>query len=155
VKLQRGMVVALMLVGAPSLGSEPGEPAVQRKGGKMERIGDDALREGQEAGNAVALVRVLAVKLHAAGSRSEHVTVELQIERALCGSPKERLEAWSFTSKGDKLVAENHRYVMVLLAAQGYAPFGIGDRVEVPPGHEAEAVEVHQKALAALSAAKP
>ncbi len=121
----------------------------------MERIADEALRGGLEPGNAVALVRVLAVKLHAPGSRSEHVTVELQVEHVLCGSPPDRVAAWSFTSKGDKLVAENRRYVMVLLAAQGYAPFGLGDRVEVLPGQEAEAVEAHQKALAALGAAKP
>lgn len=118
----------------------------------MERLSDEALRACQEPGNAVALVRVRAVELDAAGTRSEHVTAELEVERALCGAPPSSLEAWSFTSKGDTLVAPGRRYVIALLAAQGYAPFGIGDRVEVPPGREGEAVEVHRKALAVLGA---
>jgi hypothetical protein len=155
VTARRGLAAALWLACARVQAAEPNQPPVERKVEKMERIGDEALRGALEPGNALALVRVIAVKLHAAGSRSEHVTVELQVERALCGSPPERVQAWSFTSKGDKLVAESHRYVMVLLAAQGYAPFGIGDRVEVPPGQEAEAVAQHEKALASLGAAKP
>lgn len=120
----------------------------------MDRITDAGLRVGQKPGNSVALVRVREVELDDPGTRSEHVTVVVQLERALCGSPPEKVEAWSYTSKGDKLVAEGRRYVMVLIMAQGYAPFGIGERVEVPPGREAEAIELHQKALAALSAAK-
>jgi hypothetical protein len=121
----------------------------------MERLSDEALRACREPGSAVALVRVRGVELDAAGTRSEHVIADLVVERTLCGAAPASLEAWSYTTKGDTLVAMDRRYVMVLLAAQGYASFGIGDRVEVPPGREAEAVELHQKALAALGVAKP
>jgi hypothetical protein len=155
VRLPSGLAAAMFLSCAQAHAAEPPLSAMERKASKMERIGDEALRAGLEAGNAVALVRVLAVKLHAPGSRSEHITVELQVERALCGSPPEKVRAWSFTKNGDPLVSESHRYVMVLLAAQGYAPFGLGDRVEVPPGREAEAVETHERALASLGAPRP
>jgi hypothetical protein len=151
VNVQGGVVAALFLLAFDAESAL----AAEGKAGKMERLSDDALREGREAGNAVALVHVLAVDLHAAGTRSEYVTVQLQIERVLCGSPPEKLTAWSFTSKGDTLVTQGQRYVMVLVQAQGYARFGIGDRVEVLKGEEAQAVELHQKALAALGPPKP
>jgi hypothetical protein len=155
VSVKRGLAAALLLSCAQAHAAAPPLAAMERKGSKMERIGDEALRSGLEPGNAVALVRVLAVKLHAPGSRSEHITVELQVERALSGTPPEKLQAWSFTKNGDLLVTESHRYVMVLLAAQGYAPFGLGERVEVPPGREAEAIETHERALATLGALRP
>ncbi len=150
----RGFATALLLACAlPGGGAE--RPQVERKAIRMDRLSDEALRACQDPGSAVALVRVRAVELHAPGTRSEHVIADLDVERALCGSPPPALKAWSFTSKGALLVAEGRRYVMAVLAAQGYARFGIGDRVEVPPGREDEAVELHRKALAALAATKP
>lgn len=116
----------------------------------MERIGDDGLLASQEPGNALALVRVLSAEITAAGSRSEHVIAALAVEQALTGSLPDRVKAFSFTSKGDTLVSSGSCYLMVVHRAMGYARFGIGERVEVPPGHEADAVELHRKALAAL-----
>lgn len=154
--MNAALAALLALACAPAPGGGGGAPAkpAQRKVA-MERLSDEALRACAEPGNAIALVRVERVSISAPGTRSEHVKAELAVEQALCGSPPARLVAWSFTSKGDTLLDAGRRYLVVLLAAQGYAPFGIGDHLEVAPGREAEALEQHRKALAALGAAKP
>jgi len=116
----------------------------------MEQLSNEALFACNEPGSAIALVCVEQVKISAPGSRSEHVEAELSVEQTLCGSLPTRLIAWSFTSKGDTLLDSGKRYLIVLVAAQGYAPFGLGERILVPPGREAEAIEQHRKALSAL-----
>lgn len=115
----------------------------------MERLGDDELRKCSEGG-CIALVRVEQAWITAAGSKSEHVKAKLAVERVICGSPPSSLVAWSFTSKGDTLLATGHRYVVSLVPAGGYAPFGIGPFVEVASGRESEAVALHERALKAL-----
>ncbi len=134
----------------------PGEPVNGKKERKtaVQLISDDALRACDDPENAIALVRVKSVEIDAPGTRSEHVTVDMTIERVICGSPPATLEAWSFTSKGNTLVTAGHRYVIALMAAMGYASWGIGEHVEVPEGHEEEAVQAHQRALESLRKGK-
>jgi hypothetical protein len=129
---------------------EAARPKHERKA-VMQKISDETLRSCCSApGNAVALVLVKSVEIDAPGTRSEHVTVDLAIERTICGAPPPMLEAWSFTSKGNSILTAGRRYVLALIAAQGYADFGLGEFVEVPQGRENEAVEMHQRALKAL-----
>ncbi len=141
--------MALLLACTPTSAGEAGRTKPERKA-VMQTLSDDALRSCGEPGNALALVRVKSVAIDAPGSRSEHVIADLAIERTICGSPPQMLEAWSFTSKGNTLLEAGRRYVLALIAAQGYTPFGLGDFVEVPEGREDEAVELHQRALKAL-----
>lgn len=144
----------VLLACAPAGGGEPGRRPAPAQEVRMERLGDEVLKACGPEGESIALVLVRGVTLHAAGSRSEHVKADLAVEETLCGSLPATLVAWSFTSRGDTKVAAGHRYVMAVGAAQGYARFGIGPFVEVPPGREAEAVELHRRALAALGRGK-
>jgi hypothetical protein len=145
----RPFTVVLLVIFAATGRGEAARPKQERKA-SMKKISDEALQTCSEPGNAVVLALVKSVDIDAAGTRSEHVMVDLAIERTICGAPPPTVEAWSFTSKGNIVLTVGRRYVISLIAAQGYADFGLGEFVEVPQGRENEAVETHQQALRAL-----
>ncbi len=146
----RPFAAAVLFIFAVTGWGEAARPKHERKT-VMQKISDETLQSCCSApGNAVALVLVKSVDIDAPGTRSEHVTVDLAVERTICGAPPPTLEAWRFTSKGNTIFTAGRRYVLALIAAQGYADFGLGEFVEVPHGRENEAVEIHQRALKAL-----
>jgi hypothetical protein len=107
-----------------------------------------------EPGDAIALVRVVDLKVSALGTRSEHVVLTLAVEQVLSGTLPPTVETWGGFGAGPAL-EKGRVYVLCLPKAQGYAPYGVGDFVEVESGQEQVAVEAHRHALAALRAAPP
>ncbi len=143
---------ALIALGTAGDSPAPARPSQERKP-PVDRLSDEVLqRVCGDPTQSIGLVKVDKVQLRAKGSRSEHVVAKLSVEQTICGALPAAVEAWCFTSNGQSLLAEGRRYVLALAAGAGYAPFGFGEFVEVPPGRERESTELHQRAVKALTA---
>ena len=113
------------------------------------RLTDEELRRCVEPDTVIALVRVENVQVHGPGTPSERVEAMLAVDYILVGMQPPRVVAWR-SGKNEPPLVEGHKYLMVLPMVLGYAPYGLGDFVEVLPGQEDSVVVIHTQALAAL-----
>lgn len=159
------MTLALVLctslaLQAPSPGCSGGDPAPVRTASTpapsrgahaMSMLSEKTLRACREPGVAIVLARVTKAEIEAPGTRSEMAVLDLAVERTICGEAPPALSAWRYTSRGDTILQEGERYVVVCSKGSGPVDYGLGDFVPVPPGREAEVVEAHLAAVKRMS----
>jgi len=140
-------VSVLCLVFACSAG--PGAPSTKESSvpPKIEVLEAQLLRDCVELGGSVALIRVREVKASNAGTRGARVRIEFDQEQVLHGTVPRQAGFWSFGGPATAQVGQ--RLIIALKPGPADAKdVGLLGFVPVPEGQEAEAVRLHQQALA-------
>lgn len=119
----------------------------KREGTTMNRISDETIKLCNEPGNGLALARVSSVETEAPNGQSEQVLIRFATERTILGSLRARPLVRTFKSKGNTLLTSGHRYIVALLAGENFGDYQLKESIEVPDGHEKEAVELNQRAV--------
>lgn len=121
----------------------------------MNMINQEAIQECLEGSAAIALVRVdsRALDRDRVGTRSEQTLYGVQVEVVVWGDLPGRLELARW-GRGEEMKVGG-RYI-VAVRRRGRVPLPDGTRldaldlIEVPPGEEKAAVDVHRRALDVL-----
>jgi len=142
---------ALFLLFACSAGPGTSLPQEAPVTPKLEMLDAQLLRDCVEMGGGVALIRVREVKASNQGTRGARVRIEFDQEQVLHGAVPRQAGFWSFGGPATAQVGQ--RLLIALKPGPAEAKdIGLLGFVPVPAGQEAEAVRLHQQALA--SAAK-
>lgn len=138
--------------GDPSPAPTSNASASTRGTHAMTLLSDESLQACREPGVAVVLARVTKAEIDNPGTRSEMAILDLAVERTLCGEVPPAVSVWRYTSRGDTVLREKERYVVVCAKRNGPVDHSLGEFVPVPAGRETEVVEAHLAALKRLSA---
>lgn len=117
----------------------------------IETIARSEVKACLDEGGHVALVSVTKATVIRPGTRGEQTNIEVTIEEVIYGTLTETAQLTRYTSGGDLVLQEGHRYMVALTPVPRFMPrLLLGGFVEVPQDQTAAYVEAHRNLIADL-----